>query len=397
MNCRVDEAAAEVNLELTDVPVLEKDLDSGSPSEYFYCLKTNPTDCDEGDLKSTTNGRKNGGISNRTGEATQTITFPRLCGDGDNKLKENCKDKGADWFHAGKTYRVTIFEKKNPESPVIRDAAFYVSHFYPKVTVKASTNLSYDSVKNGSSTITVELQGRKNKKTGNEANKFNDYWVRIEGFDNSYKTPAKCLYVSPDGNGAATIKLEKDFKDPNGNIIAELSAGKYYVKIKEGKEAKNNFQTCEEDEFTYYFVPFIIGQGATPGKFEKEIPDPFGKERAAENARTKPQPVCADIDRDSNGLCTKIPTGLGIKISTEPQLFVRDLFTIVLSIGGIAAIVFFIQAGYTLMNSAGNKEKVGAAREQITAAIMGLIFIILSIAILEFIGIDILHIPGFTR
>ncbi|HMS22281.1 MAG TPA: hypothetical protein PKA38_00805 [Candidatus Levybacteria bacterium] len=71
------------------------------------------------------------------------------------------------------------------------------------------------------------------------------------------------------------------------------------------------------------------------------------------------------------------------------------MFTIVLSIGGVAALLFFIRAGYTIMTSAGNKEKVGQAREQITAAITGLIFIILSIAILEFIGINILRIPGF--
>ena len=49
------------------------------------------------------------------------------------------------------------------------------------------------------------------------------------------------------------------------------------------------------------------------------------------------------------------------------------------------------------MISRGDKEKLQAARETITAAIVGLLFIVLSIVILEIIGVDILKIPGFSR
>ena len=47
------------------------------------------------------------------------------------------------------------------------------------------------------------------------------------------------------------------------------------------------------------------------------------------------------------------------------------------------------------MTSQGNPEAVKAATEQLTSAIIGLLFIILSFVILEIIGVDILKIPGF--
>ena len=49
------------------------------------------------------------------------------------------------------------------------------------------------------------------------------------------------------------------------------------------------------------------------------------------------------------------------------------------------------------MVSRGDKEKLAGARETLTSAIVGLLFIVLSIVILEIIGVDILRIPGFSR
>jgi hypothetical protein len=49
------------------------------------------------------------------------------------------------------------------------------------------------------------------------------------------------------------------------------------------------------------------------------------------------------------------------------------------------------------MISQGNPEKIQAAREQLTAAIVGLLFIIFSLVIIQVLGYDILHIPGFGQ
>jgi len=47
------------------------------------------------------------------------------------------------------------------------------------------------------------------------------------------------------------------------------------------------------------------------------------------------------------------------------------------------------------MTSQGSPEAVKSATEQLTSAIIGLLFIILSFVILQIIGVNILHIPGF--
>lgn len=94
----------------------------------------------------------------------------------------------------------------------------------------------------------------------------------------------------------------------------------------------------------------------------------------------------------------KCDTGLGIKFSVDkPQAFINDLFKFALMIAGAAAILILIYAGYIYMTSAGDKTKIQAARETITSAIAGLLFLIFSITILEIIGVDILAIPGFSR
>ncbi len=94
--------------------------------------------------------------------------------------------------------------------------------------------------------------------------------------------------------------------------------------------------------------------------------------------------------------CTKIDTALG-NFDIEPAGFITRVFGIILSLAGGIALILIIVSGYRLMTSQGNPEKVQAAREQLTSAIVGLLFIIFSVAILQIIGVDILRIPGFGR
>lgn len=93
-------------------------------------------------------------------------------------------------------------------------------------------------------------------------------------------------------------------------------------------------------------------------------------------------------DCSSAGGC---PTAVG-NLSTNPVNFVKTLFSILLGLSGGIAVLLIIISGYRLMTSQGNPERVQGAREQLTAAIIGLIFIILSFSILRFIGVDVLGI-----
>ncbi len=97
-----------------------------------------------------------------------------------------------------------------------------------------------------------------------------------------------------------------------------------------------------------------------------------------------------------NGSCASVNTALG-PISTDPAGIVGNVLAILLSLSGGIAIILIIAAGYQLVTSQGNPEKVKGARERIVSAITGLLLIIFSVLILQIIGFDILRLPGFSR
>lgn len=92
---------------------------------------------------------------------------------------------------------------------------------------------------------------------------------------------------------------------------------------------------------------------------------------------------------------TSCDTALG-PISTNVKGLVTSLFKVILSLIGAIAIILIIISGYRLMASQGNPEKIQGAREQLTAAIVGLMFVIFSFVILQIIGVNLLALPGFA-
>lgn len=107
-----------------------------------------------------------------------------------------------------------------------------------------------------------------------------------------------------------------------------------------------------------------------------------------------PLPIC--LNPGSDGACNEIASGLG-PIGTNPSTFVQFMLGIILSLAGGIAVILIIISGYRLIASQGNPEKIVAAREQLTAAIVGLLFVIFSLFILQVIGVDILNLPGFGK
>jgi hypothetical protein len=98
------------------------------------------------------------------------------------------------------------------------------------------------------------------------------------------------------------------------------------------------------------------------------------------------------LSRCPKGVCD---TALG-PLQTDLSKLLTQIFSIVLAIAGVAALGLIIASGYRLMVSQGNPEQVKGAREQLTAAIIGLLFIVFSLVILQVIGANILKIPGFN-
>lgn len=103
-------------------------------------------------------------------------------------------------------------------------------------------------------------------------------------------------------------------------------------------------------------------------------------------------PQCNSIQ---NGACTSVNTALG-PISTSPAGVVNSIMSILLSLSGGVAIFLIIAAGYQMTTSQGNPEKVKEAKERLVSAIIGLVFIIFSVSILQIIGVNILALPGFS-
>lgn len=108
-----------------------------------------------------------------------------------------------------------------------------------------------------------------------------------------------------------------------------------------------------------------------------------------------PPPPCVEWT-PSKDKCLAVDTAIG-KINTDPVSFVKSIFGIILSLSGGVALLLIIFSGYKLMFSQGNPEKAQEAKETLTAAIVGLLFIIFSLVILQVIGVDILRIPGFGK
>ena len=61
-----------------------------------------------------------------------------------------------------------------------------------------------------------------------------------------------------------------------------------------------------------------------------------------------------------------------------------------MGVGSGIAFMLSLYAGFMVMTSAGNPERLKAGQELLTSAIGGLILLIFSVFILKFIGIDIL-------
>ncbi len=96
---------------------------------------------------------------------------------------------------------------------------------------------------------------------------------------------------------------------------------------------------------------------------------------------------------EAAAICHQYDTAIG-SFATDPGGFVTTLFGFLLSISGGIAVLMIIISGYNFMLSQGNPEAIKEARERFTSAIVGLLFIIFSLIILELIGVRILHIPG---
>lgn len=104
-----------------------------------------------------------------------------------------------------------------------------------------------------------------------------------------------------------------------------------------------------------------------------------------------PTPPCDNPE--PNGICTEVKTAVGV-VKTDPAGFIKWFFGFLLGIGGGIALLLIIYSGYKLMTSRGDPERTKGAKETFTSAIIGLVFLIFSMVILQVIAGTILNVPG---
>ncbi len=389
-----------------------------SSSEYEVCFESDIEKCERSQKKKTKSTTNN------------ILDLPALCGDGPDAVKEpsgeNCDTK-KDYFHEGSIYRVSLFDK-DTSSP-IQVAEFYVRRNYPTVNIFTGTQLSVSKgklfingqeQKNASENIPAQnplIIGLSQKiKVG--GNKVNNFQIVLEGIGNNYKNEFCGDLTGDQVTGSLMTHFNNNStiisrNEPNGQ---PLLAGNYLLKINEQINDTSFWRTDNcQGGFTYYHIPILVvlehgenSQGVLNAyiKTNEIEADPNQSELiyALDEDKNSPLPCNQWVDINDKGTddptqfyrCASFATAIG-PFGTKPIEFIATLGKWLLGVATVAAFIFAIYSGYILMTSRGDKEKIGHAREILISAVTGLIFLILSISILEIIGVDILALPGFSR
>ncbi len=111
------------------------------------------------------------------------------------------------------------------------------------------------------------------------------------------------------------------------------------------------------------------------------------------------QDACIACNEQNGGTPTTpkaIWTAVGC-IPTTSEGIVSKVVKLALGLAGTAALLMILAGAFMLSTSQGDTKRVGEAKELITSAVIGLLFIIFSVTLLQFIGVSIFNIPGFGK
>ncbi|MDP2632107.1 MAG: hypothetical protein Q8P25_00085 [Candidatus Curtissbacteria bacterium] len=268
------------------------------------------------------------GTANDAGEISFTF-----CGAGKDSVKARCGD--GDFFHA---VEYTILLKK--ENKPITQATFRVKHFYPDL-------LSPPPPQNPKPTddIFLTLSGIRRDGTAER----NDYIIK--GPDGK----ANCLTLTA-GRGSQPL--------------GKLANGKYTIDVKDADKS------CSGEGFIYYRITIIVSDN---GGSVSVVKDPQKKDGGGTLGPLGVNPC-------TGGICK---TGLG-DIPTNAGAFVNKILSLAVGLAGGIALILMVIGSIRVLTSSGDQQKLSGGRDQIVAAVAGLLFLIFSVLILRFIGIEIL-------
>ncbi len=149
--------------------------------------------------------------------------------------------------------------------------------------------------------------------------------------------------------------------------------------------------TAQDPDGTYWTNITATGVDPNLYVYGMILRDASGNAIQAQTAEAAPQPK---LDCDVNGV-KGVSTAVGcIPTDFTGSGFITAMLRLAIGLGSGIALLLVLYGIFIVTTSSGIPDKLNAGRDIISSALAGLIFIILSIFLLNLIGVKILAIPG---
>ncbi|HCS78618.1 TPA: hypothetical protein DIV55_02640 [Patescibacteria group bacterium] len=313
--------------------------------DYWVCWDNDKQDCDD-----------DAGAGRKKFESGSDKTISVVvCGKGEGNVKEGeCGND--DYFLARDDYNVRLYRHQEDgdvccdNENLIAEAKFDIKHF------KFDYEITPPNPKTGEP-ITVKILETRRPHDDKGRNDYDIFLEKRNGQDIGNEQNCNAVPIGDRGG------FDTECTFPG------VEVGEYQFDINEYGE-----------DFTYYIVEFTVTD--TGGEIGDEHWDPDGKDNIDNGLGAGPpgKNPCA------GGTCK---TALG-NLSTDIGAFSTQFLSIAIGLAGGIALVLMVIGSVRVLMSSGDPKNVGAGRDMIIAAVAGLLFLIFSVLILKFIGLNIL-------
>ncbi len=361
VNASVTYSPAKDAIDETDFKV-EITFDNLVPGkQYALCPTSNTKDC-----LSNFELLKNS-LGTVTVKSDGTVPTIPVCGQGYDKVKilRDC-EKGKDYFRGGNTYVLSLVAL---DTRYIISAPFFVKYYFPEVKI---INASFTP----GVPISISVSQGELRAGSEEHDDRNEYKATLKSVVRDFELNSEYVKISQP-NTPITLTV------PKISDAGQLDPDTYFLYIKGGADNEG-----------VIFYQATVTVDSSDGQISDFIKNENLDVEDEADFLPPPPPPCATLGQF--GQCVAVDTAVG-QIQTTPEGFVKSIFSLILGLAGGLALLLIIYSGFQLVTSRGIPEKLEGAREQLVSAIIGLVFIILSLTILQIIGVDILKIPGFGR
>lgn len=202
-----------------------------------------------------------------------------------------------------------------------------------------------------------------------------------------------------------TIPIEKNTQ---GSHKISLRSKKPYVTLNPFDALGKIGNTFKDKSFSMDYgpslcsVPYTVGDASNPGSIEPSTNAATTGDSSADICKENPKdPKCSSAGGIACNPETGKPGDGGILtaigcVPSQPQPLVEGLIKFITFGSGGISLLLMIFASFRYITSAGNPDSVKAAWDQFQNALIGLLFVLFSVLLLQIIGVDILGIPGLS-